>query len=62
VIFSPLARRFSGRVRCAHRGSRGAHVRVEVVPFDVLSSRAHAILDNVERYLLTAEEQTADDE
>lgn len=36
--------------------------RVEVVPFDVLAGRAHAVLDNVEQYLLAAEEQTGDDE
>ena len=37
--------------------NRSLH-RVEVVPFDILSRRAHAVLDNVERYLLAAEEQT----
>lgn len=36
--------------------------RVEIVPFDILSRRAHAVLNNVERYLLTAQEQTGDDE
>jgi hypothetical protein len=35
--------------------------RVEVVPFDVLARRARAVLDNVERYLLAAEEQTGGD-
>ena len=40
--------------------NRSLH-RVEVVPFDVLARRAHAVLDNVERYLLAAEEQTDDD-
>jgi hypothetical protein len=41
--------------------NRSLH-RVEVVPFDVLSLRAHAVLDNVEHYLLAAREQTGDDE
>lgn len=31
--------------------------RVEVVPFDVLARRARAVLDNVERYLVAADEQ-----
>jgi hypothetical protein len=31
---------------------------VEIVPFDLIARRAHAVLDNVERYLVTAEEQT----
>jgi len=35
--------------------------QVEIVPFDVLARRAHAVLDNVKRYLVTADEQTADD-
>jgi hypothetical protein len=34
--------------------------RVEVVPFDVLARRAHAVLDNVKRYLVAADEQAAE--
>jgi hypothetical protein len=41
--------------------NRSLH-RVEVVPFDVLARRAHAVLDNVEKYVLAAEEQTDSDE
>jgi Shedu protein SduA, C-terminal len=33
--------------------------RVEVVPYDVLAKRANAVLDNVELYLLAAEEASA---
>jgi hypothetical protein len=36
--------------------------RVEVVPFDVLARRARAVLDNVERYMVAADQQTAEDE
>lgn len=41
--------------------NRSLH-RVEIVPFDVLARRAHVVLDNVERYLVIAEEQTDGDE
>lgn len=34
--------------------------QVEVVPFDVLARRARAVLDNVKRYLMAAEEQAAE--
>jgi len=37
--------------------NRSLH-RVEIVPFDVLGRRARAVLDNVERYLLAADEET----
>jgi hypothetical protein len=40
--------------------NRSLH-RVEVVPFDIVARRAHAVLDSVARHLLTAEEQTNDD-
>lgn len=36
--------------------------RVEVVPFDILARRTHAVLDNVERYLLAAKEHTGGDD
>ena len=36
--------------------NRSLH-RVEIVPFDVLSRRTRAVLDNVERYLIAAEEE-----
>jgi hypothetical protein len=39
--------------------NRSLH-RVEVVPFDVLAHRGRAVLDNVDRYLLAAEEETDD--
>lgn len=35
--------------------------RVEVVPFDLVAQRARASLDNVERYLLSAEEESTTD-
>jgi hypothetical protein len=34
--------------------------RVEVVPYDALGDRAERVLDNVEKYLLIAEEETGD--
>jgi hypothetical protein len=34
--------------------------QVEVVPFDVLARRAHAVLDNVNLYLVAADEQAAE--
>lgn len=37
--------------------NRSLH-RVEVVPFDVLAQRGRVLLDNVERYLLAAENET----
>lgn len=37
--------------------NRSLH-RVEVIPFDVLARRARAVLDNVDRYLLAARQQT----
>ncbi|HEX8083619.1 MAG TPA: Shedu anti-phage system protein SduA domain-containing protein [Solirubrobacteraceae bacterium] len=36
--------------------------RVEVVPFDVVADRAHAMVQNVERYLLVADEETRRDD
>jgi hypothetical protein len=39
--------------------NRSLH-HVEIVPFDVLGGRARAVLDNVERYLLTADEEAGD--
>ena len=41
--------------------NRSLH-RVEIVPFDVLGRRAHASLDSVERYLLTAAREAGDEE
>ena len=35
---------------------------VEIVPFDVVAQRARAVLDNAERYLVQADEQTGDRE
>ena len=40
--------------------NRSLH-HVEIVPFDVLARRAHAVLDNVKRYLVAADQQTASD-
>lgn len=46
-----------------HRGrvlrelNRSLH-RVEIVPYDILAKRANQVLDNVERYLVAAEEGT----
>ncbi len=34
--------------------------RVEIVPYDVLGLRANAILDNVERYIMKAEDEVND--
>ena len=41
--------------------NRSLH-RVEIMPFDVIGRRARAMLDNVERYLLTAEEEAHSNE
>jgi hypothetical protein len=40
--------------------NRSLH-RVGIVPFDVLGRRARAILDNVEHYLLAADEEAGSD-
>jgi hypothetical protein len=40
--------------------TRSLH-RMEIIPFDVLGRRARAVVDNVERYLLTADEEAGDD-
>jgi hypothetical protein len=40
--------------------NRSLH-RVDIVPFDVLGRRARAIPDNVERYLLVADDQVGGD-
>jgi hypothetical protein len=40
--------------------NRSLH-HVEIVPFDLLGRRARAVVDNVERYLLTADEEAGDD-
>lgn len=46
--------------RVLHELNRSLH-HVEIVPFDVLARRAHAVLDNVKRYLVAADQQTASD-
>ena len=45
------------RLRVLRELNRSLH-RVEVVPYDVLGERARSVLDNVEKYLLIAEEET----
>jgi hypothetical protein len=53
------------RRRVLHELNKSLH-RVEVVPYDVLAKRATAVLDNVDHYLLAAEEtssaRTGDDD
>ena len=45
------------RVRVLRELNKSLH-RVEVVPYDALGDRAQQMLDNVEKYLLVAEEET----
>jgi hypothetical protein len=47
------------RRKVLHELNKSLH-RIEVIPYDVLARRATAILDNVELYLVAAEEATGE--
>ena len=47
------------RKRVLHELNKSLH-RIEVIPYDVLALRATAVLDNVEHYLVAAEEATGE--
>jgi predicted outer membrane protein len=55
ILIGQISEATEAEARLLKELNRSLH-RVEVVPFDVLARRARAVLNNVERYLLAADE------